>query len=91
MKLTVGAREKIRYHVGTLPIYMRFLKIELRILLIAFSGETDVIKLHFIDATCGGIFCQCDVVILDFGPRGVRPYQFPFFAPGLIVATRPYG
>jgi hypothetical protein len=87
MDLGVGPVEEVGYDFGTLLVRMFSLIIESSIFLVAFGRKADVVELNFVDSRLGDEFRQGDVVILDFGVRGVSPDEFAVFTPGLIGAA----
>src|ERR1700693_5766269 len=91
MDLGIGAIEEIGDHFRALPFGMIGLIVERGIFLVAFGGKADVVELHFIDSGLGYELGQGDVIVLDFGIRGVGPDELAVFAPALAGATRPYG
>ena len=90
MDLSVGPVEEIGDDFGTRLVRMLGLVIEGSIFLVAFGGKADVVKLNFVDSGLGDEFRQGDVVILDFGVRGVGPDELAVFTPGLIGAAGLY-
>src|SRR6202140_4501362 len=95
MDLGIGAIEEISDHIRALHlrwmIGMLGLVVERGIFLVAFGGKADVIELHFIDSGLGYELGESDVIVLDFGIRGVGPDELAVFAPALAGATRLYG
>src|SRR4029077_16597048 len=67
------------------------LVVERGIFLIAFGRKADVIEPRCIDSGLSYELGQGDVIVLDFGIRGVGPDELAVFAPALSGATRLYG
>ena len=92
MNLGIGAIEEIGDHFRALHLCwmvgIRGLEVERGIFLVAFGGKADVIELHFIDSGLGYELGQGDVIVLDFGIRGVGPDELSVFAPALAGAMR---
>src|SRR6476646_2500197 len=64
-----------------------FLEGELRVGLVAFGREADVVKLDLVHTRRGNVFGQGYVVILDFLMGAVRPDQLAVLAPRLVQAS----
>src|SRR5215472_8853582 len=61
---------------------------ELRVFLVAFGGEADVVKLDFIDSKLGYVLGESDVIILNFRVRGIGPDELAVFTPSGVIAAR---
>ena len=90
MNLLVGARQEVRDYVRTLPVRMSLLEVEAGVFLVAFGGEANIVKLHFVGAAGNGRLRQGNVVILNCRIAGVCPHQLAVFTPGLSGGTRFY-
>src|SRR5580658_103551 len=88
VNLGIGAINKTRDYLRARLFGVLALEVELGIFLVAFSGEADVVKLHFIDSRLGYELGQGYVVVLHLRVRGVGPDQFAVLAPGLAGAVR---
>ena len=66
----ISAIQEIGDHVITVQLWV-FLKGKLRVGLVAFGREADIVKLDFVHAGRGHILGQRDVVILHFLIRAV--------------------
>src|SRR6266849_184933 len=82
VNLGIGAIEEIGDHFRALHLRwmvgMLGLIVESGIFLVAFGGKADVVELHFIDSGLGYKLGQGDVIVLDFGIRGVGQTSLPF-------------
>src|SRR4051794_9657259 len=88
MQFGIRILQEVVDYVVPLPGWVRGLEGELRILLVAFSREANIVELNFIYAGLSGFLGQGNVVGLYFLIRSIGPNQLAVLTPRLTTLAR---